>query len=252
MLDLLAALTRADAAAAGPIAWSPQRARLITDLVGRVRAILGGAPSPKPERLSEWQRELAASEELAVRRGEPSPDGLIEITVVAPDSADLLAKVAGVLAVRRLDVRRAAIETVGERAVVTVTASMQFGDPPDEVSLYDDVARALAGRLNVAERLTDRAAQRRGRAIAHAEPLVAVLPDASESATVLEVRAHDQPALLYRLARSIAEHGASVRAAAIETLGAEAIDVFYLVHRDGPLPDDVTARVGAALRSVIT
>ena len=252
ILDLLAALTEADATAAGPIAWSPQRAALITDLVARVRDVLGGAPLPKPERLAQWQRELAEKGELAIRRGAPSSEGIVDVTVVAPGEPGLLAHVAGVLALRRLDVRRAAIEGVGEQAVLTLTVSAHFGDPPDEATLRDDIARALSGRLDIAERMAERASQRRGRTIRHAEPRVSVLPDASECATVVEVRAHDEPTLLYRLTNAIAESGGSIRAAAIETLGAEAIDVFYLVDGDSALPEEQTARAVAALRSAIT
>jgi [protein-PII] uridylyltransferase len=44
---------------------------------------------------------------------------------------------------------------------------------------------------------------------------------------------------LYRLVSVIADVGAVVRSAVVGTLGAEAVDVFYLVDIDGkPLSDD--------------
>ena len=57
--------------------------------------------------------------------------------------------------------------------------------------------------------------------------------DASDTATVLEVRAHDRPGLLYRVARAIADCGLDVRTARVGTLGAEAVDAFYLVDAAG-------------------
>jgi [protein-PII] uridylyltransferase len=53
------------------------------------------------------------------------------------------------------------------------------------------------------------------------------------------VRAHDTVGLLYRIARALAEAGLDVRSARISTLGAEAVDAFYVVDSDGlPLADD--------------
>lgn len=71
-----------------------------------------------------------------------------------------------------------------------------FGSVPDEAALRDDVDRALAGRVDIAAWLADRATERRGRIIRHAEPRVAVVSDVSADAHVLEVRAHDEPGLL--------------------------------------------------------
>ena len=46
---------------------------------------------------------------------------------------------------------------------------------------------------------------------------------------MVEVRAHDAPGLLWRIGRALGECGLDVRAARVETLGAEAVDVFYVV-----------------------
>ena len=62
-----------------------------------------------------------------------------------------------------------------------------------------------------------------------------IVPGARERATVLEVRAHDAPALLHRIA---ARHRRGRRhaspAARVATLGAEVVDVFYVVRPRGP------------------
>jgi [protein-PII] uridylyltransferase len=65
---------------------------------------------------------------------------------------------------------------------------------------------------------------------------------ASDSATVVEVRAGDRPGLLYRLGRSLALMGVDIRAARVVTLGAEAVDVFYLRDSSGHPLDDGAAR----------
>jgi [protein-PII] uridylyltransferase len=62
---------------------------------------------------------------------------------------------------------------------------------------------------------------------------VSLLDDASETATVVEVRAHDTPGLLWRVGRALGDCGLNVRAARVETLGAEVVDVFYVTDGDG-------------------
>ena len=65
---------------------------------------------------------------------------------------------------------------------------------------------------------------------------------ASRSATVLEVRAHDEPGLLWRIGRALGECGLDVRAARVETLGAEVVDVFYVTDSAGGLLTDPDLR----------
>jgi [protein-PII] uridylyltransferase len=76
-----------------------------------------------------------------------------------------------------------------------------------------------------------------------------VLDDASAVATVVEVRASDTPGLLHRVAAAIARSGADISTARVATLGAEAIDVFYLTDAAGrPLDPRHAQRVAEEIR----
>ena len=114
--------------------------------------------------------------------------------------------------------------------------------------LRERIAVALRdGGDTVAVRLSRRdAAVTGGQAFA---PHVSLVPDASDTATVIEVRAPDRPGLLHAVSRTLASAGADVRSAHVATLGAQAVDVFYLTDSAGePLPPaDAAALVTAVL-----
>jgi len=242
---LLHALAIADGQATGPAAWNDWKAGLVAGLVRRVAAVLGGAPPPGPLPLHARQVALAeAGQPAAMVAGS-------EVTVVAPDRRGLLWQAAGVLAAHRLAVRSANVTSRGTMVVTSFTVAHPFGEPPDATLVTSDLRRALAGDLDVAERL-DRQGLRGARAgSAHhpwlAPPKVTLVDDASRTATVVEVRAHDAPGLLWRIGRALGECGLNVRAARVETLGAEAVDVFYVVGADGrPVTDTATRGLIAA------
>ncbi len=248
LLELLAALTEADARATGTGVWDGWKARLVADLVGRTSAVLSGGAIPRTEvQVPPSAIALAERGRLAVVA--ESSDGESRVTVIAPDQPGLLWRSAGVLALHRLAVRAATATSVGQTAVTIFDVEPAYLGEVDAGRIQDDLRRALDGSLDLVDRLARRAATgRSAKTIAMPAPLVLLIEDASNSATVLEVRAHDTPGLLFRIARALAAQKLDVQSARVETLGAEVVDAFYLADTDGRALD--ARRAEAARRSV--
>jgi [protein-PII] uridylyltransferase len=244
LLELLHALSISDGLATGPAAWNDWKATLVADLVRRVGAVLAGEAMPAPVPLRADQLALAADGgPAATMHGS-------EVTVVAPDRPGLLWRAAGVLASHRLTVRSANATSVNGTAVTVFDVEPQFGESPDPALVTGDLRRMLLGRLDVEDRLERRARAAAERGTGAPAPRVTLVDGASATATVVEVRAHDAPGLLWRVGRALGECGLNVRAARVETLGAEVVDVFYVTEEGGaPLTDRDRRR--ATVQSVL-
>jgi len=228
VLELLHALSEADAAATGPAAWSRWKAGLVDSLVARTAALLAGTPPPGPAPLADWQEALVAGQAFALQaQGD-------EVTVVAPDRPGLLGLFTGVLALHRLDVRSASLFPRNGTAVTVCRVAPRFGRLPDWTVVRADLRRALDGELDLEPMLAAREAAYAPRVSLPVAPATVHLVDgASDAATVLEVRAADAIGVLYRITSALARCGVDVRTAHISTLGADVVDAFYVVGPDG-------------------
>jgi [protein-PII] uridylyltransferase len=257
VLELLHALTEADALATGPAAWSAWRASLVADLVKRVTGVLAGEAVPTPptrepsaeeERLAVEAARTGASAIVLRTQAEPVGDAGdggtepvgAELLLAVPDRPGLLPAAAGVLALHRLTVRAADLRTADPIGTGPVTllrwrVAAEYGSLPEATRLRADFTRAFEGSLNIEARLAEReAAYPRRRGVKAPPPRVTVAGGSSELATVIEVRAQDAPGLLHRIGRALEEAaGVAVRSARISTLGANVVDAFYVVGADG-------------------
>lgn len=253
VLDLLHELSIADALATGPSVCSEWRFGLISDLVARVRGALAGEPPPEPPGLSDEQRTALAHEGVWVMMKEG--DGSWRISVTSRDQLGLLGTVAGVLSLNRLNVLGARVTTMDDRAVQEWTVRPEFGDPPSAAQLSDDVRRAVEGTFDVAERLARREADYATSPPpgGFPAPSVTVVRGAGSSGSVIEVRAHDAPGLLFRVARAVSAADVDIVGAKVDTLGSDVVDVFFVRDPGGrPLTPEREAALRVTVLSALT
>jgi [protein-PII] uridylyltransferase len=228
-LELLAALAPADGMATGPSAWSEWKGRLVERLVERAGALLAGSPLPEgPPFPDDRQRRLLASGTLQVLPGEQ------DLVVVAPDRPGLLSDVTGALALHSVGILEARVHSEEGWALEVLRLDLLDGAPPRWERIRADVEGAVLGRFNVSEALarheqaTASKRRRRSRASPPASVRVQVDNGAATDATVLEIRAPDTQGLLHRVTATLAGLGLDISSARAATLGATAIDTFYV------------------------
>ena len=254
-LHLLAALTEADSRATGPSAWGGWKAGLVAELASRADRELAGearrtGPAPLPPAYRLLIDEVHASGVPSVSLDPP------RVVVAAPDRPGLLSDVAGALALHGMDVRAANVSGEEGVAVEVFTVEVARGTWPDTARLRQDLAAVVSDPVTLEERLSARSrvypARRRSAAYVPGAD-VRVDNDASESATVVEVRAPDEIGLLHRITRVLFEASLDVVSARVSTLGELVVDAFYVREAMGAKVTDpdrlgqITAAIWASL-----
>ena len=159
------------------------------------------------------------------------------VTVVTDDRPGVFSRVAGVLALRGLDVLEAVAystpdgqalsrfrvdrptprrDAVGRTSSPTSTAHWRVGWRSRHGSLIERVSHARRRRLTTSERTT-----------------VTFDNAASDDATVIDVEAPDAIGVLYRITKALTDLDLDIRSAKVQTLGAHVVDAFYVRDRSG-------------------
>ncbi|MFL6090866.1 MAG: [protein-PII] uridylyltransferase [Aeromicrobium sp.] len=247
LLDLLAALTASDAQATGPTAWTTWRRGLIEGLVEKTRSVLQGTagestyegwPSsvPMPD-----TTDLTADD---VRLTVENHRGGSLLTFALRDRPGVMAAIAGCFALLGMEIRSARTLTIDHAAM----SLWEVTRPDvDAARVRDRLIPILKGEVDLAARLALKPTPD------EAEPRVRILPRRSQTATLIEVRAHDRRGLVWTVCHEIANAGHSIRSAHLSTYGSEARDVFYVVDADNgqPLDDDAALRMREAIAEAL-
>ncbi len=259
LLDVLHALTEADALATGPGVWSDWKASLVGDLVRRSRMAMAGESLPQPNPLDPDYLSLAADHKVHVELRPGSGQRLYHAVVIAPDQRGLLSKAAGVMALNSLRVHSASVNTHEGAAINEFVVSPHFGSPPAAELMRQQLIGALNGDIDVLAMLRQRDSNAHPTSVGEMPTGVPVHDssapprilwfDGSPGRLIVEIRATDRTGLLASLTGALERAGADIDWAKVTTLGSMVDDVFCVSL--GRATADVKAVVEQHLSAVL-
>jgi len=280
-LKALTLMTYADISAVNPTAMTPWRAEVLWQLylltyneltreleTDRIPSAVSEAPEKRaflaglPTRYARTHtgEEIEAHllmdgifRDRGVALALEKAEAAWRLTLVTADRPFLFASVAGTLSSFGMNILKAEAFSNSQG---TVLDTFTFADPtrtlelnPTEMDrLRVTVERVVLGRLDVGQLLRNRpkpALPSRGSQVA---PTVSFNPQASDSATLIEIVAQDRPGLLYDLAAAISAEGCNIEVVLIDTEAHKAIDVFYVTAAGRKPEGDRLEKLGDALR----
>ena len=221
---------------------SDWKARLVNQLVNKVKHAMKGSLVAPAMELSDEQKRLTKSGELSVTVKESSDSYAIEI--IAPDSTGLFSVVAGVLNLAKFDIRAAKTRTYQSAAAMNWLVNLDsFAKLPSESELLIAIQNGLADPATIRERIEAKAKAYApfGNVVVPA-PEVQVIEDSGETATIIEIRSHDKPALLFTIGSEFQKMNIDIKSVIASTLGAEVIDTLYVTEINGEKLSQARAR----------
>lgn len=166
-------------------------------------------------------------------------DGLVEVTLLSKERPGLLARAAGILTLRDLNIISAQIFTKRDGVVLLIfqcRLSEDSSESPDWELAKKDMKRVLEGKMSLGYRIAAHAAKRKTveQVLGRPSPSrVLVDNESSQVYTILEVYTTDRVGLLYTITRTLWELQVRIYVAKITTKVDQVADVFYIKSSKG-------------------
>jgi [protein-PII] uridylyltransferase len=251
-LQLLHALSISDGEATGKSGWSDWKAGLVSNLVSKCLASMAGV---KPVSQPDLIPSAPITEDLVIRLiSDQSSTEHIEIEIIAKDQTGLLSAVAGLMTISRFNVRSAKTRTTDGVAVMRWIVELDANaTAPTAEKLTDQLKKALSGELDLGRKIEERIdSYRKYPGIPTPPPVVFAANDLATNATIIEVRMHDRPGILFNVARAISRFGVDIKSAIVSTLGAEAFDTLYVTDLAGqPLSGEQAQLLATKVENIL-
>ena len=165
-------------------------------------------------------------------------DGSVEVTLISRETPGLLAKAAGILTLRDLNIISAQIFTKENGVVLLIFQCRSPAGAARDVdweAAREDMRRVLQGKLSLPYRISAHAA-RKGydRTPSRQSPSrILIDNDSSQLYTILEVYTTDRVGLLYTITWTLWELQVRIYVAKITTRADQVADVFYIKTMQG-------------------
>ena len=174
-------------------------------------------------------------------------NGLYELCVVTPDRRRLFARIAGMLSYFDMNIVKGYGFANRQDTVLDFfeffDSNSRFRFPRERKRFRSMLHEVLTDRRSVRELLTQKASSPLVMKMGQLEPVVYFEDDTEREMTLLEIISPDKPGLLYSIGSILSSCDCDIELLLINTEGEKAVDVFYIRHNNGILPESVKSEL---------
>ena len=170
-------------------------------------------------------------------------NGLYELCVVTPDRSRLFARIAGMLSYFDMNIVKGYGFANNKDTVLDFfeffDSNSRFRFPRERRRFREMLHEVLTDRRSLREMLKQKEASPLVLKMGQLEPVVYFEDEKEREITLLEIISPDKPGLLYSIGSILSSCDCDIELLLINTEGEKAVDVFYIRHNNGILPDNV-------------